>query len=69
MIDIIIKIVIIALNISIVILFINLHKINKDIKSIKRSILHYDDRYNKCIIDSIKDSLEVIKNHINKYYK
>lgn len=69
MIDIVIKITIIILNISIIILFINLHRINKDIESIKRTILRYDDRYNKCIIDSIKDSLEVIKNHINKYYK
>lgn len=69
MIDIVIKVAIVVLNISIIILFINLHRINKDIESIKRIILHYDDRYNKCIIGSIKDSLEVIKNHINKYYK
>ena len=69
MIDIVIKITIVILNISIVILFINLHKISKDIESIKRTILNYDNRYDKHIVDSVKGSLEVIKNHINKYYK
>lgn len=69
MIDIVIKIVIVVLNILIIILFINIHNINKNIESIKRTILHYDDRYNKCIIDSVKGTLEVIKNHIDKYYK
>lgn len=69
MIDIIIKVTIVVLNISIIILFINLHRINKDIESIKRTILNYDNRYDKHIVDSVKGSLEVIKNHINKYYK
>lgn len=69
MIDIVIKITIVILNISIIILFINLHRINKDIESIKRTILRYDNRYDKHIVDSVKGSLEVIKNHINKYYK